>query len=745
VEAVDAAGNTSGKAALTTVNTAPDSIAPSDVTGLAGDTVNVHSHDVALSWTAATDNVGVTGYGVYRRQVDPSAATQPAFAKIADVPGTKTAYTDPQLPAGTYEYKVDAVDSAANRSKNLSAAVKVVVANEPPTGPHSILAFPARDFVSSTGYAVSEGPITVSLIRAGTVYTSTQVPVTPDAPGSSTGIVEVNHPGGGCWNGTTPNMRPGDVVRFTNKFGVAEQTTVANVVVDRPLVQTTNPAGGGTVVVHGTAQDAAGNPLPVDQVENRLIANRDAFDLNGRRTVRAGGAGTDGTLSYDAAGSVHWTATYQFTTDADLARATGGTAAGTTFPGAESRVLWLGRVPLALTEMTTYENGAGVAGGPTAGIAGCTSGPAETPAPGAAVTPAAGRSFGSQPANTSPGAQQLVTLASNGTAPLHVDRIYVAGLNPADFAIQAASAGACPAVPFTLAAGASCNIGVAFDPKAVGTRQGNLSVTGDAANTTDLTVPLSGTGFDPAAPSTPTGFAQKLQTGDSVTPDTTTLANSTLPLRLSWNASTGTVDHYEVQESKNGGAFAGLPTLTATSLTRNVAMGSFTAQPTYQYRVRACADVAGTKCSAWATGGKATLLPADDKTLSVVSFGGTWTQNSPLAGAYGGTVAFSTTSGSTATLNKVTFIVPAGSLAWIGTMGPNRGKATVSIDRGPATTVDLYSPTQKTANLVWSVNGLSAGTATQPLQHTVTVTVAGTKNAASTGTRVDLDGFVAIR
>jgi len=136
----------------------------------------------------------------------------------------------------------------------------------------------------------------------GTAYKSTTV--TSDA----TGLAEVNHPGGACWTGTTPDMRPGDKVRITAPDGASEQTTVAGITVERPIVTAVDPVtGGGTVEVRGTARDAANAALPVDQIEQRLVANRDAFDINGRRTIRAG-AGLDGTLTFDAAGSVRWTA-----------------------------------------------------------------------------------------------------------------------------------------------------------------------------------------------------------------------------------------------------------------------------------------------------------------------------------------------------------------------------------------------------------------------------------------------------
>lgn len=218
----------------------------------------------------------------------------------------------------------------------------MAVVNEPPVLPHSIIAFPQRDFVSATGFAASES-VVVTVLRNG-VTIGTSEPITPiDADPldpAFDGIVEVNHPGGGCWTTTTPDIMPGDVVR-TTVVGpdVQDQTTTANVTADRP----TNPAPG-TIVVTGTAQTAAGDPLPLVEIEQRLVVPGDAFVLNGRRTLRASSAGGDGTLAYDAPGSVAFTATYSGLTDADVTRAL----------GAESRSLWLGDGTGA--ESTIYEN-----------------------------------------------------------------------------------------------------------------------------------------------------------------------------------------------------------------------------------------------------------------------------------------------------------------------------------------------------------------------------------------------------
>jgi hypothetical protein len=180
----------------------------------------------------------------------------------------------------------------------------------------------------------------------------------------STGLIQVNHPGGVCWVGTTPNIKPGDQIRITNAAGTAaDQTTDANVTTQFPVqVGAGVPDANGvlryTIQVHGTAVDQFGAPLPVAQVESRLVANKQQFDLNGRRTIRAGGAGKDGTLTYDAPGSINWTATYTGLDQHDLNMALDPNQD-------QARVLWLGRNPAAGTELTIYEFN-GVTPGPQA-------------------------------------------------------------------------------------------------------------------------------------------------------------------------------------------------------------------------------------------------------------------------------------------------------------------------------------------------------------------------------------------
>lgn len=97
-----------------------DTTAPSAPTGLK--VTGTTSGSVSLSWTAATDNVGVTGYQVFRGSSQVGTATG-------------TSYTDSGLSASTsYSYTVKAVDAAGNASSASSAVSATTAAGGGGTG-----------------------------------------------------------------------------------------------------------------------------------------------------------------------------------------------------------------------------------------------------------------------------------------------------------------------------------------------------------------------------------------------------------------------------------------------------------------------------------------------------------------------------------------------------------------------------------------------------------------------------------
>jgi len=111
VQAVDAAGNASGQSAAASATTppAPDTTAPSTPTGLVASAGS--PSQISLSWAASSDDVGVSGYRVYRG------------GALLIALGPVTAWQNTGLsPATTYSYTVQAIDAAGNASAQSAAA-----------------------------------------------------------------------------------------------------------------------------------------------------------------------------------------------------------------------------------------------------------------------------------------------------------------------------------------------------------------------------------------------------------------------------------------------------------------------------------------------------------------------------------------------------------------------------------------------------------------------------------------------
>jgi chitodextrinase len=108
VAAYDAAGNTSLQSSAASATTPGDTTAPSVPSDVITSTVSVNQVD--LTWTASTDDVGVSGYRVYRDGVEIATTTA-------------ASYSDTGLPSGTsYSYTVAAFDAAGNTSAQSSVS-----------------------------------------------------------------------------------------------------------------------------------------------------------------------------------------------------------------------------------------------------------------------------------------------------------------------------------------------------------------------------------------------------------------------------------------------------------------------------------------------------------------------------------------------------------------------------------------------------------------------------------------------
>jgi len=167
VTAIDAAGNESSlsNVASATVVGSGDVTPPSAPTALTA-TANLATRAIALSWTASTDDVAVTGYRVFRDN-----GTTP----IATVSGT-TFNDANQL--GTHVYAVAAIDAAGNQSALSNSATA-----------------------------------TVTIPEGSTIENLTVGPTTVTAPASSTGTVTLN--GAAPAGGVSVTLRSSDTGKAT--------------------------------------------------------------------------------------------------------------------------------------------------------------------------------------------------------------------------------------------------------------------------------------------------------------------------------------------------------------------------------------------------------------------------------------------------------------------------------------------------------------------------------------------------
>ncbi|MBI1754797.1 fibronectin type III domain-containing protein [Candidatus Azambacteria bacterium] len=104
------AGGTTAQSVSITVNSPPDTTSPSVPADLTATAVST-SHQINLTWTASTDNVGVTGYAV-EQCIGTGCAS---FTQIGTSP--VASYSNTGLtPSTAYSYRVRAYDAAGNFS-----------------------------------------------------------------------------------------------------------------------------------------------------------------------------------------------------------------------------------------------------------------------------------------------------------------------------------------------------------------------------------------------------------------------------------------------------------------------------------------------------------------------------------------------------------------------------------------------------------------------------------------------------
>lgn len=126
VRAVDAAGRLSSFSNIATATT-PDTAVPSAPTDLRATPSS--STQINLSWTASTDNVGVSGYWIERCQ----GVGCNSFSRVNSSLVVTTSFNDTRLSENTsYSYRVQAADGAGNLSAYSAVVGATTLDSTPP-------------------------------------------------------------------------------------------------------------------------------------------------------------------------------------------------------------------------------------------------------------------------------------------------------------------------------------------------------------------------------------------------------------------------------------------------------------------------------------------------------------------------------------------------------------------------------------------------------------------------------------
>src|SRR5215213_2966137 len=177
------------------------------------------------------------------------------------------------------------------------------------TGPgvdagQNITVFHNIDFVGVFGYGPTGSVVTVDVIRAGVRIGTVTAPTvdTPEAPG-----LEINHgpvglaQPGDCWEGTTPDIQPGDRIVVTEGTD-SDEVTVDDIRFTGPAVE--DPTTGD-VLVRGVARRADRTPIAPSSLDSgEFRDDTGKLRLAPNRTEATAGVPNGFTMRYTAPYSI---------------------------------------------------------------------------------------------------------------------------------------------------------------------------------------------------------------------------------------------------------------------------------------------------------------------------------------------------------------------------------------------------------------------------------------------------------
>jgi chitodextrinase len=265
-KAYDAAGNVGVATVGVTVQNGDQSTptAPSNVKATATSYNKVH-----LTWTASTDNVGVTGYLIKRN------------GAVLQQVGNITAFDDTMVnPTTAYSYTLTAFDAAGNQSA-ASADVTVttpaapVTDTTPPTAPADLTGATVNSSQVNLGWTASTDTVGVTgydIYRRQSGKTDVKIATVTSTSFGDTGL--------------KPNT--------AYEYHVTARDAAGNVSTDSNHVTVTTPRNRKTVIVHGTVSDTSNIPLRSANVTLKLDSHKLIYTTgrNGKYGIKIGTGGT---------------------------------------------------------------------------------------------------------------------------------------------------------------------------------------------------------------------------------------------------------------------------------------------------------------------------------------------------------------------------------------------------------------------------------------------------------------------
>jgi chitodextrinase len=217
---------------------------------------------VDLSWSASTDNVGVTGYQIYR-----NGGTTPITT------ATTTSYSDTGLTASTtYDYSVVAVDAAGNRSPAATASATTPAAAgggtftfSPTDDAYVDSSAPTTNFGTNARLTADNSPKTNALLKfnitglpAGCAVSSAKLQLTVGSGSTDTSPYGGDLYGASntSWTQSTVNWNTQPAAAATKTSSVATTVALGTAYTwdVKPLVTGSGPV---TMVVKSTSGDGA--------------------------------------------------------------------------------------------------------------------------------------------------------------------------------------------------------------------------------------------------------------------------------------------------------------------------------------------------------------------------------------------------------------------------------------------------------------------------------------------------------